>query len=138
MGQTATSAGRRHSRTARKSVDRPRRGILSDSVALGDRTHAGSEVQIRGGRVMTGLRALTVATEVFLPQPLQAFEGGFMTTRSVAVPQPASLSSKDRTLVGASALLTGLALLFLVGFAPIAAVHNAAHDTRHSAAFPCH
>jgi cobalt transporter subunit CbtB len=25
-----------------------------------------------------------------------------------------------------------------VGFAPVSAVHNAAHDTRHSAAFPCH
>lgn len=36
------------------------------------------------------------------------------------------------------ALLLGSALLFLVGFAPMPAVHNAAHDTRHSAAFPCH
>jgi cobalt transporter subunit CbtB len=36
------------------------------------------------------------------------------------------------------ALLLGGALLFLVGFAPMPAVHNAAHDTRHSAAFPCH
>jgi cobalt transporter subunit CbtB len=37
-----------------------------------------------------------------------------------------------------SAMLLGSALLFLVGFAPMPAVHNAAHDTRHSAAFPCH
>ena len=36
------------------------------------------------------------------------------------------------------ALLLGSMLLFLVGFAPMPAVHNAAHDTRHSAAFPCH
>lgn len=36
------------------------------------------------------------------------------------------------------ALLLGCALLFLVGFAPLPAVHNAAHDTRHSSAFPCH
>jgi cobalt transporter subunit CbtB len=35
-------------------------------------------------------------------------------------------------------MLLGCGLIFLVGFAPIAAVHNAAHDTRHSAAFPCH
>jgi len=45
---------------------------------------------------------------------------------------------KDRTLVGALALSLGLGVIFLVGFAPVSAVHNAAHDTRHSAAFPCH
>jgi cobalt transporter subunit CbtB len=28
--------------------------------------------------------------------------------------------------------------VYFVGFAPISAVHNAAHDTRHTAAFPCH
>jgi len=37
-----------------------------------------------------------------------------------------------------SAILLGTAMIFLVGFAPIPAVHNAAHDTRHSSAFPCH
>ncbi len=37
-----------------------------------------------------------------------------------------------------SAMLAGLALVLLVGFAPSPAVHNAAHDTRHTAAFPCH
>ncbi len=36
------------------------------------------------------------------------------------------------------AMLMGLALVLLVGFAPAPAVHNAAHDTRHTAAFPCH
>jgi cobalt transporter subunit CbtB len=45
---------------------------------------------------------------------------------------------KDRTFLGATALVLGLGLIFLVGFAPVSAVHNAAHDTRHSAAFPCH
>ncbi len=38
----------------------------------------------------------------------------------------------------AYAILLGLALVLLVGFAPIAEVHNTAHDTRHSASFPCH
>jgi len=37
-----------------------------------------------------------------------------------------------------SAMLFGLMLVLLVGFAPIPQVHNAAHDTRHTAAFPCH
>jgi cobalt transporter subunit CbtB len=32
----------------------------------------------------------------------------------------------------------GTALLAGVGFAQVEAVHNAAHDTRHSAGFPCH
>lgn len=32
----------------------------------------------------------------------------------------------------------GLAILFAVGFLPMAAAHNAAHDTRHTLAFPCH
>jgi len=36
-----------------------------------------------------------------------------------------------------TAALLGLAILYGVGFAPLAA-HNAAHDARHSAAFPCH
>jgi len=28
--------------------------------------------------------------------------------------------------------------MLLVGFLPVDAVHNAAHDTRHSVTFPCH
>jgi len=41
-------------------------------------------------------------------------------------------------LAGLGALCAGALLIALVGFAPISAVHNAAHDTRHSSAFPCH
>jgi len=41
-------------------------------------------------------------------------------------------------LPAASTFIAGLALVFLVGFAPMPEVHNAAHDTRHTAAFPCH
>jgi cobalt transporter subunit CbtB len=60
-------------------------------------------------------------------------------SRATALPKDRTLvSPKDRTLVGALALLFGLGFIFLVGFAPVSAVHNAAHDTRHSAAFPCH
>lgn len=32
----------------------------------------------------------------------------------------------------------GLVLVFLAGFAHASALHNAAHDTRHAIAFPCH
>ena len=31
-----------------------------------------------------------------------------------------------------------IALLFVVGFAQMSAVHNGAHDTRHANGFPCH
>ncbi len=44
----------------------------------------------------------------------------------------------DRKLLGALSLILGVGFVFLVGFAPMSAVHNAAHDTRHTAAFPCH
>lgn len=37
-----------------------------------------------------------------------------------------------------AAVLLGSALVLAVGFAPMQPVHNATHDTRHAAAFPCH
>jgi cobalt transporter subunit CbtB len=36
------------------------------------------------------------------------------------------------------AALLGLFILFGVGFANPATLHNAAHDARHAFAFPCH
>ena len=57
------------------------------------------------------------------------------------------VSSQQPTRVKAStalraqslaALAFGLLILFAVGFAPMGAAHNAAHDVRHSLAFPCH
>ena len=49
----------------------------------------------------------------------------------------------DRSRITARASLTaayalGAGLVFLVGFAQSAALHDAAHDTRHTMAFPCH
>ena len=37
-----------------------------------------------------------------------------------------------------AALAFGILLILGVGFLPMAAAHNAAHDTRHTLAFPCH
>jgi cobalt transporter subunit CbtB len=37
-----------------------------------------------------------------------------------------------------TATLVGAFLLFGAGFANSAAMHSAAHDSRHSIAFPCH
>ena len=43
------------------------------------------------------------------------------------------------TLVAAlCAAFLGCVLIWGVGFSHISALHNAAHDTRHSMAFPCH
>lgn len=37
-----------------------------------------------------------------------------------------------------SAFLLGMVFLYGAGFVQTSAVHNAAHDVRHSLAFPCH
>lgn len=39
---------------------------------------------------------------------------------------------------GLGALAFGAIVLFAVGFLPMEAAHNAAHDTRHTLTFPCH
>jgi cobalt transporter subunit CbtB len=36
------------------------------------------------------------------------------------------------------AIALGLLVVGFVGFSQIDAIHNAAHDTRHANAFPCH
>jgi cobalt transporter subunit CbtB len=37
-----------------------------------------------------------------------------------------------------AAVLLGAFLVLGAGFAPLSVAHNAAHDARHSFAFPCH
>jgi cobalt transporter subunit CbtB len=44
--------------------------------------------------------------------------------------------SKPRQL--AAALLLGMVILYVAGFVNTSAVHNVAHDMRHSQGFPCH
>mgnify|MGYP002626471469 CR=1 FL=1 len=46
--------------------------------------------------------------------------------------------TQSRRLIAAVTLCFGLGLVFVTGFANSATVHNAAHDTRHALAFPCH
>ncbi len=50
----------------------------------------------------------------------------------------ASLSVSQRLIAGVLALFLGLVLVGGVGFASDMAIHNGAHDTRHSLGFPCH
>ena len=47
-------------------------------------------------------------------------------------------SGRAALLPAIVAILLGLFIVFFTGFANIEAVHNAAHDNRHSFAFPCH
>lgn len=51
---------------------------------------------------------------------------------------PSSLSLSQRIVLAIGSCLLGSVLIFFAGFSHIEALHNAAHDTRHSAAFPCH
>jgi cobalt transporter subunit CbtB len=57
-------------------------------------------------------------------------------SQSVSV-QP-SVSQNTNLLQTLSAMAFGVVVLFAVGFAPMDVAHNAAHDARHSLAFPCH
>ncbi|PSM17177.1 MULTISPECIES: CbtB domain-containing protein [Nitratireductor] len=50
----------------------------------------------------------------------------------------APVSTRSRAMPLAMAALLGLFVVAVSGFAPMEAVHNAAHDYRHSMAFPCH
>ena len=52
--------------------------------------------------------------------------------------QSRSDTLKDRILTSLLAGALGLILLYGAGFAETAELHNAAHDGRHSASFPCH
>ena len=49
-----------------------------------------------------------------------------------------STSRQSRVVQLALAALLGIFVVGFVGFSHIDAVHNAAHDYRHSMAFPCH
>ena len=49
-----------------------------------------------------------------------------------------SLSTAESKAASVLAMALGSAMIFMIGFSHIDVVHNAAHDTRHSSAFPCH
>lgn len=50
----------------------------------------------------------------------------------------ALVSAETRRQAGIVALVLGAFLVFGVGLANSQALHDAAHDTRHSYGFPCH
>jgi cobalt transporter subunit CbtB len=64
-----------------------------------------------------------------------------MTSLSTNSPSLANATAEltmTRVLSIFAAALLGLFIVGGVGFSHIEAVHNAAHDYRHSMAFPCH
>ena len=50
----------------------------------------------------------------------------------------ASVSLSSRLAAATIAALLGSFILLGIGFANTDEIHNAAHDSRHSFAFPCH
>ena len=69
-----------------------------------------------------------------------------MTTKTItsgafSTPVTSAAGVSTRRMTAAVLLiLAGLVLIFTVGFAQGSGgfLHNAAHDTRHAASFPCH
>ena len=57
---------------------------------------------------------------------------------SATLQTTATAGTSERTRAIAIAALLGLGLVFMTGFAPAMALHNAAHDFRHTQNFPCH
>jgi len=60
------------------------------------------------------------------------------TASDTQVQAPVHSISNSKRMVAAATLCFGLGVVFLTGFSHTDAVHNAAHDTRHALAFPCH
>lgn len=61
-----------------------------------------------------------------------------MTTATTAAVKAAPKASAERLGAVAAALIVGLGLVYLTGFSHSQSLHDAAHDTRHGLAFPCH
>ncbi|MGE5442079.1 MAG: CbtB domain-containing protein [Bacteroidota bacterium] len=62
-----------------------------------------------------------------------------MPIHSSTYPAAGGVATRNTALLQAAmAILLGVFVIGVVGFSHIDVVHNAAHDTRHSNAFPCH
>ena len=64
-----------------------------------------------------------------------------MRTTTTVLNQADHVTARNASTTLLSALAAALLGMFLVlgtGFTPIEAVHNAVHDARHAAGFPCH
>ena len=64
-----------------------------------------------------------------------------INSRTFCTPSASDVRVSTRRMTAAvQMILTGAVLIFVVGFAQGSGgfLHNAAHDTRHAASFPCH
>jgi cobalt transporter subunit CbtB len=61
-----------------------------------------------------------------------------MNTQQTSFPIQPSVTSASRFVQIGLAAFLGLFVVGVAGFSHIEAIHNAAHDVRHSLAFPCH
>ena len=59
-------------------------------------------------------------------------------TQSQVTHLPVATGQVGRLAQSLMAMMLGLFIVGFVGFSNIDVVHNAAHDVRHSSAFPCH
>jgi len=59
-------------------------------------------------------------------------------TQSQTARLPLAGSKAARLAQAFAAMMLGLFIIGMVGFSHIDVLHNAAHDVRHSNAFPCH
>lgn len=60
-----------------------------------------------------------------------------MSIRATQITAVPSISSR-RLVASIVPILLGTFIFYGVALAPIAAIHNAAHDTRHAIVAPCH
>jgi cobalt transporter subunit CbtB len=113
--------------------------------SIGTDPRARRPAVIRGHRGNIGRGALmemagrgNAAGVVSLVLTCHAFpRGNFMSTRSLS-PSLARTTAASAVLSAVFAILLGGVFVYGVGFASPMAIHNAAHDGRHSFAFPCH
>jgi cobalt transporter subunit CbtB len=59
-------------------------------------------------------------------------------TAQTKTTQTIAINARERAIVAVTALTFGILLVFGAGFTNASALHNATHDVRHAAGFPCH
>ena len=70
---------------------------------------------------------------------LSTFVADMQISQTCAFSVPvAGAQARSSLLLPVLSIAGGLSLLWVVGFAQPEFLHNAAHDSRHSVAFPCH
>jgi cobalt transporter subunit CbtB len=61
-----------------------------------------------------------------------------MSLQQISIGTLSGAGTISKIMQAAMAVCCGLVIVGFVGFSPLEVVHNAAHDTRHANAFPCH